>query len=166
MRVSGACNDVDDIAMPGQNTRQRMNHTFESLIGRQQAKCEQNLLSCGCGDDLVNLQRCNGQVGYAMGNQVDLVFGNSKYVLKKSARVLAHHDKPLGSCGDLLEDISLIGIRLTKNRMQSCHNRHSEMLEQLQNMAAGLSPIDPVFVLQTNNINVYRVKIAGGCPIG
>ena len=87
---------------------------------------------------------------------------SSKYVLKKSARVLAHHDKPLGSCGDLLEDISLIGIRLTKNRMQSCHNRHSEMLEQLQNMAAGLSPIDPVFVpVSYTHLDVYKRQLQG-----
>ena len=101
-----------------------------------------------------------------MGYQVDLSFRNSKDVLKKPGRMLAHHYKPLGPCGDLLKDASLIDIRLTKNRMQRCHDRHSEMLEQFQNMAARLSPIDPIFVLQTHDINVSGVKIVGRCPIG
>jgi hypothetical protein len=40
------------------------------------------------------------------------------------------------------------------------------MLEQLKNIAAGLSPIDSVFVLQTNDIKVSGVKIARGRTIG
>jgi hypothetical protein len=101
-----------------------------------------------------------------MRNLVDLHFRNSEYVLKKPGRMLAHHDKPFGACGDLLEDISLIDIRLAQNRMQCRHDGHPEMLEQLQNMAAGSSSIDPILVLQANDINISRVKIAGCCPIG
>jgi hypothetical protein len=50
--------------------------------------------------------------------------------------------------------------------MQCRHDGHPEMLEQLQNMAAGSSSIDPILVLQANDINISRVKIAGCCPIG
>jgi hypothetical protein len=50
----------------------------------------------------------------------------------------------------LLHDNSLVEVRLIENGMERCYHRHGEALQQLQDMAACLSPKDPVLMLQTH----------------
>jgi hypothetical protein len=67
--------------------------------------------------------------------------------------------------GDLLHDPALAGVWLAKYRMQSCHNRHVKVLKQLQDITASFASIDPILVLQANQIYIGAVKKARGCPI-
>jgi hypothetical protein len=134
----------------GEDARQGANHALESLVGRQQAEGEQYKLSRDGERVFVNLRLHKGQVGDAMRNQIDLFAWHSKYIPQNARRVLAHHNKAIGARGDLLHDNSLIEVRLTENGMERCYHRHGEALQQLQDMAAGLSPKDPVLMLQTH----------------
>src|SRR5208337_3682912 len=47
LRVSRTCDDVDNVAVPGQDLWQGLNHVFESLVWRQQAEREQCRISFG-----------------------------------------------------------------------------------------------------------------------
>jgi hypothetical protein len=85
-----------------------------------------------------------------MRNQVDLFGWDSKYILENASRVLAHNNKAIGPCGDLLHDDSLVGVWLTKNSTERCNHWHFEALQQLKDMAAGVPTKDPILVLQTH----------------
>jgi hypothetical protein len=45
VRVSSACDDVNNVAVTGQDAWQGLNHVFESLVWRQQTEREQDRLS-------------------------------------------------------------------------------------------------------------------------
>src|SRR5208337_2484964 len=107
-----------------------------------------------------------GQVGDAVRNQINLFCWNSKYILQKPGRVLAHNNQTIRARGDFLQDDKLVNVWLTKNRMQSCHHWHFEVLQQPQDMAAGLPSINSVLMLQTHQIDIAGIKEVGGCFIG
>ena len=101
-----------------------------------------------------------------MRNQVNLFAWNSKYILQKLRRVLAHNNKTIRARGNFLHDDQLVEVWLTKNRMQSRHHRHFEVLQQPQDMAAGLPSENPILVLQTHEVDIAGIKKVGGCLIG
>jgi hypothetical protein len=48
--------------------------------------------------------------------------------------------------------------------MQSCHHRHFEVLQEPQDMAAALPSENPIFMLQTYEIDIAGIeKISSGC---
>jgi hypothetical protein len=78
--------------------------------------------------------------------------------------VFAHNYQTIRASSDFLHDDSLADIWLAKNRMQSCHHRHFEVLQKLQNMAAALPTENSIFMLQTYEIDIAGIeKISGGC---
>jgi hypothetical protein len=85
-----------------------------------------------------------------MRNQVDLFAWNPKYILENARRVLAHHNQPIGARGDLLHDYSLVEVRLTENSMERRDHRHSKVLQQLQDVAAGIPSKNPILMLQAH----------------
>jgi hypothetical protein len=99
-----------------------------------------------------------------MRNQINLFARNPKYILQKPGRVLAHNDQTVRERSDFLHDDSLVDIWLAKNRMQSCHHRHFEVLQEPQDMAAALPSENPIFMLQTYEIDIAGIeKISSGC---
>ena len=66
-------------------------------------------------------------IGDAMGNQIDLVGWNSKYIPQESGGMLAHDNKTIRARGDFLHHHELIYIGLTKNRMKSRHQGHFQV---------------------------------------
>ena len=62
-----------------------------------------------------------------MGDQINLVGWNCKYIPQESSRMLAHDNKAIRARGDLLHHHELIDIGLTKNRMKSRHQRRFQV---------------------------------------
>src|SRR6202011_5087454 len=73
MRVSCASNHVNNIAVARQNVWQSLDDIFYALIGREQAKREQNVFSFRSEPILVEVGISERQIGDAMWNQIDLV---------------------------------------------------------------------------------------------
>ncbi len=105
-------------------------------------------------------------IGNAMGNQINLLARNSEYILQESRRVLAHDNKTIRARGDFLHHDKLIDVGLTKNRMKSRHHGHFQVLQQAQDMAAGLSSENPVLVLQADDVNVAGIQKVGRSFVG
>jgi hypothetical protein len=83
-------------------------------------------------------------------NQINLFAGNSKYIYQDARGKIAHHDETIGASGNLLHDGSLVGIWGAKNSMERSHDRHCELLQQLEYMAARIPAKYPVLVLQAH----------------
>src|SRR5664279_4974838 len=98
-----------------------------------------------------------------MEDQINLVARNSKHILQKSRRMLAHDNKTIRARGDFLHHDELIDVGLAKNCMKSCNHGCFQVLQQTQNMAAGLSPENAVLVLQANYAPAGALGVAGIC---
>ncbi len=69
-----------------------MDDVFYALIGRQQAKREQDILSFRSETIFVKVGISEGQIGDAMGNQVNLVGRDAEDFLQDLRGMLAHDD--------------------------------------------------------------------------
>ena len=150
MGVGSASNDVHNVPVACDDARQGANHALESLVGGKQAEGKQHKLLFDGELLLVDLRLHKRQVGDAMRNQVDLFVWNSKYALQNAGRVLAHHNKAIRLPGNFLHDPALAGVWFAKYSMQSCHDRHVEVLKQMHDITAGMAPIDSILMLQTH----------------
>src|SRR5271166_1562022 len=100
-----------------------------------------------------------------MRNEVNFFHGNSEHLLQETRRVLAHNNETIRACGDFLHYDQLVDVGFTKNRMQSCNHRHCELLQESQDVTAGLPSKDPVFVLQAHYIDIAGIKKVSGTSI-
>ena len=82
-----------------------------------------------------------------MRNQFDLLGRDPKDLLQDTRGVLAHDDKAVGSCSNLVHHNPLVQIRFAKHRMQRCDYRHLKVLQQLDNVVSGFASEDAVFML-------------------
>ena len=55
---------------------------------------------------------------------------------------------------------------MAKNGMQSRDHGHVQVLQQLENIAACISPEDSILVLQTHQVHMTRIQKFCGCSIG
>src|ERR1700731_2901501 len=150
MRVSYTGNHVYNIHVTRQDFWQGFYDIFYSLIGREQAKGQQNALPLRSEAILVEIGIRERQIGDAMGNQIDLFDWHLEYFLQNLCRVLAHDDQAVRKCRNFLHHRALVGSWIAKHGMQSGYERHPQVPQQLQDVAASQSPKYSVFVLQAD----------------
>ena len=66
---------------------------------------------------------------------------------RSSRAVRAHDDEALGERVELVHHAPLMRIRRGEDRVQRRHDRHAQLAEQRQDVAARLAAEDPVLVL-------------------
>jgi hypothetical protein len=74
--------------------------------------------------------------------------------------------KSRGKAGNLLKNPALGDIGLTKNRVQSCNNRHAHSAQRRQKMAPGRTTEDAEFMLDRQNVSVTEIEKVGSTAIG
>jgi hypothetical protein len=100
-----------------------------------------------------------------MRDYFNLLDWDSEYKPQKKRGMFAHDNKTLGTPADFLHNSSLSGVWLAKYRVQSGHHWHLEILQQLQDITAGFTSINPILVLQAHYIDTARIKGVGCCPV-
>src|SRR5437762_11476198 len=73
MRVRHAGNHVNNIAVPRQNGRHRLDYVFDALVWREQAEREQHIFSFGSEAILEETGIGKRQIGDPVGDEIDLV---------------------------------------------------------------------------------------------
>ena len=73
VRMRGADDDVDGIRIAGHDRGQGRDDGFDPLVRREQAEAEQHGLALDAEEVLVEARIDERHVGYAVGNQVDLL---------------------------------------------------------------------------------------------
>ena len=58
--------------------------------------------------------------------------------------------------------ITLVRIRLAKDRVQSGHDRHLQAAQQMQDVAAGRTAEDSILVLQADHVDIVEVQELSG----
>ena len=147
MRVSGARNHIDSIAVTGEDAGHRLDHAFESFVRGKQPKREKDALALASEAILIEARLLKRQVGDAMRNQLDLLGRDPEDLLQDTRGVLAHDDEAVGSCSNLVHYNPLVQIWFAKHRMQRCDDRHFKVLQQLDNVVSRFASKNAVFML-------------------
>ncbi len=88
-----------------------------------------------------------------------------KHFLQNVRRLPAHDDQAIRQRRNLLHHRALIGIGITKHRVQGGDDRHMKAAQKLEDVRAGRSAENSVFVLQAYQINVAEIQEIRGLAI-
>ncbi len=166
MRMSYTGYHVYNIAVARQDSWQGFYDVFYALIPREQAKCEQNILSLGSEAILVEIGVRERQIGDAMRNQIDLFDWNVEHFLQDLCGGLAHDDQAVRKRRDFLHHRALVGSWIAKHGVQRRDERYAQVPQQLQDMPAGNAAKDSIFVLEADQIDVAEIEKVRGLPVG
>jgi hypothetical protein len=166
VRMGDAEDDVDGLGIMHQDFGQRFDDVFESLVGREESEGQQNQLAFDAEAILVKAGIDEGDVGDAVRDQIDLLFGHAVDVAQEAGAALAHHHQPVGALDQFFHDAALIRIGLAQHGVQGGDDRHAQLAQQRQNVAARRAAEDAVFMLQANEVHVVAVEEISGASIG
>jgi hypothetical protein len=85
-------------------------------------------------------------------DHLDLVGRHVVDLLQKLAALLGHDHHPRGDCDNPVDYSSLNVRGLRQDRMQRCHHRHAEPVEQREDVIPGFAAEDAELVLERDNI--------------
>ena len=165
IRMGRAHDNVDHIGMPGQDGRQGGDDGFNALVRREQAKAEQDGLAFHPKQILVEARVHKGDIRNAVRDVIDFLGRDAIDLLEEVNAALAHHDDPVGQGGHFLQHPELIGVGIAQNRVKGRHDRHAQIAQQGQDVAARPAAIDAILVLQTHQVHVVDVQKISGPPI-
>jgi hypothetical protein len=133
-------------------------YVLDPLIGRQQPERQQHQLPLCAETILVEVRINERDIRDSMGDYIDVFRVDAVDVLERSARVLAHHNQPVGKLRNFLQHQPLVGIWMFQNRVQRGDQRHPQFTQKSQYMAARPSAENSVLVLQANQIHFVDVQ--------
>ena len=150
--------DIDRIRTPFQYRRHGVDHDFDALVGRQQAEGQNDRSPCKSEPGLGGVRRDERDVGYAVGNDLDLVIRYPIDAAQQFASLMGHHDDLRGRLDDSLHDGALGRSGLGQHRVQRRHHRHGETRQQFEDVGAGLATENSEFVLQAHGVEPAGVE--------
>src|SRR5579864_4286903 len=101
-----------------------------------------------------------------MRDQIDLCRWRFVSLLQHPSPQFGHDYHPGRERNELLHNAALVGSRFTQDGMQRGDNRHSQSVQECQNMGAGGPTENAEFVLQADDVNVADVEEVRGAQIG
>ncbi len=104
------------------------------------------------------IRRDKRNIGYAMGNDLDLVIGYPIDPAQQFVSFVGHHDDLRGGLDDSLHYGALGRSGLGKHRMQRRHHRHGEPRQQFKDVGAGLATENSEFMLQAYYVEPTGVE--------
>ena len=91
-----------------------------------------------------------------MRDQVDLGLGDAVDLAQERPRPLGHDDDAGGQVGQLRQDPPLVGVRLAQDGVEGRDDRHPQVAQQAEDVAAGRAAVDPVLVLEADDVGCCR----------
>ena len=79
---------------------------------------------------------------------------------------LGHHDHAGGELADLTQHAALLGAGVLEDGVQRCDDRHAQIAQQPNDVAAGRTAEDAVFVLKADDIRVSEIEEIGRTQVG
>ena len=77
-----------------------------------------------------------------------------------------HHDESRRQLGELVHHPALADVRRFEDRVERGDDRHPQLAEQRQDVAACLPAEDPVLVLERQDVDSAHVQEVGGATVG
>jgi len=132
-----------------------------ALVGREQAKRQEHGLA---GDAELILAIAFGQARDPVRDQIDLRTRYSMNFVEERRTFRRHHDESRRQLGELVHHAALADVRRFEDRVEGGDDRHPELREQRQDVAACLPPRS-VLVLERQDVDSVDVQEVGGAPV-
>ena len=92
--------------------------------------------------------------------------GDRIHLAQKLRRLLAHDNDAIGKPRNLFKHLTLIQVRITQHRVQRGHDRHLQLAQQGQDVAARDSAINAIFMLKADQIVAIEIEKLRGPLVG
>ena len=158
--------DIDDVRMPPENRRQRLDDIFDALVRREQAESEQHRLPFHAEDVLVEIRVNERHVDHAMRDEIDLRRVHAVDGLQHVPSALRHDDEAVRERIELFHHRALVGIWLAQDRVQRRHHRLPHFAQESQQMAPRRPAINAELVLHRDDLDVVDVQKLRRAPVG
>jgi hypothetical protein len=154
--MRGSEHDVDRVGVPLEDRRQRVDHVLDALVGREQPEGEDHVLAADA--ELVLAAARGRHVRNAVRDPVDLPLRYAVDLAQQGGARRAHHHDALGEADQLVHRGALELVRRREDRMERRHDRHAQLAQQRQHVAAALAAEDPVLVLHARDVDRVDVQ--------
>ena len=150
--------DVHGVRVHLRHRRHRVDGVLDPLAGPQQAKGQDHLPVLHAELVLVVTRIHKRDVGDAMGDHGDLVFGHVVDISEHVTATPTHHDQGIREPAQLADHGSLLGRRPRQHCVQGGQKRHSEILEQEEDVRPRPAAEDAELVLQDGHVDAADVQ--------
>ena len=162
VRMRRAEHDVDGVRMLREDRGHRVDHVLDALVGREEAEGEDDRAAL---DAELVLATAIGRDGNAVRDDVDLRRVHAVHGVEERRAVAAHDDEAVGEADERVHHGALHGIGLREDRVERRDDRHAEIAQELEHVAAGLRSEDAVLVLDGDDVDGADVEEVSGAPV-
>ena len=78
---------------------------------------------------------------------------------------MCHDDESVGQLRQAAKNAALIGIGIAQDRVRRGHDRHAQIGQEVQNVAARRSAKNAVFMLHTYQIDIVGIEEIRGATV-
>ena len=118
--------DVDRVRPALQDRRHGVDHDLDALAGGEQTERQNDRTVAEAQFGLCGVGLHKRKVGYAVGDDLDLVVRHAIDAAQHLASLVGHHDNLRGRLDEPFHHGALGGARLGQHRVQRCNDRHFE----------------------------------------
>ena len=161
VRVGRPQDDVDEVGERLEDLRHGPEHVLDALVGREQPERQRHQPALDAELLLVGVRVDERRVGDAVRDQVDLGLGDAVDLPQERPGPLGHDDDAGGQVGQLRQDPPLVGVRLAQDGVEGRDDRHPQVPQQAEDVAAGRAAVDAVLVLEADDVGVREVQEVG-----
>ena len=138
--------------------RQRVEHVLDALVRREQPERQQHQPALHAELVLVVIRIDERHVGNAVRDEIDLGRRRLVDLLQHLPAPLGHDHQPGRARDQFLHHAPLVGVRLAQDGVQRGDDRHAQLAQQRQHVAAGRPAEDPELVLHADDVHVADVE--------
>jgi len=150
----------------GDDARQRAQSVFNALVRRKEPEGEQHLFARHAELVLVEIWIGKRHIGDAMRDEIDFFRGRLVNVEQDAPALFGHNDKTRRETNQLAHNAQLVRVGIAQDRMQGGHDRHVQLVQQREQVAARHAAEDAELVLHAENIDIRDVQEIGRAQIG
>ena len=107
-----------------------------------------------------------GHIRDAVRDEINLLRPDTIDFLQEFPAAFAHDHQPVGQGRDFFQHPLLIEVGVLQNGVQGRDDGHAQFTKQGQDVTAGPSAKDAVFVLQADEVHVVDIQEVGGTAVG
>ena len=157
VRVGRAEHDVEQVGVALRHRGQCRDHRLDPLVGGEQPEGQHNLPAAPAEPLLQRRGIDQIAIGHAVRDHRDLARIGAVDARQDLAPALRHDDDARRAAEQTLHHPPLVGARLLQDGVERHHQRQRRAVEQRQDVLAGGTAVDAVFVLQPQRLRAARL---------
>src|ERR1700693_1079063 len=161
IRMGCTENDIDGVRTGFDDSRHGIDHSLDAFARREEAERENDRLSAEAEFRLGVMRFEEREIRYSVRYDLNLAIWCIINETKEFAAFFRHDNDLARSIDDSTHHVALGGCRVGQYCVKCRDNRHFEPRQELDDIAAGLSAKNSVFMLKGNNVEASFVQELG-----